>query len=62
MLVLVGAEDVLTPPAVARAMAHAVPGAMLLEIAGAGHLPTLEQPAVVTAALQRFLDAVTPPG
>jgi len=62
VLVLVGAEDVLTPPAVARGMAHAVPGAMLLEIAGAGHLPTLEQPVVVTAALQRFLDALTPPG
>lgn len=62
VLVLVGAEDVLTPPALARAMVQAMPGATLLEIAEAGHLPTLEQPAVVTAALQRFLDALTPPG
>ena len=43
-------------------MAQAVPGATLVEIAGAGHLPPLEQPAVVTAALQQFLDALAPPG
>jgi len=62
VLVLVGSEDVLTPPAVAHAMAEAVPGATMVEIADAGHLPSLEQPAVVTAALQRFLDALTPTG
>lgn len=62
VLVLVGSEDLLTPPSVAEAMAQAIPGATLVEVAGAGHLPTLEQPDAVTATLQRFLDALVPPG
>lgn len=56
VLVLVGTEDVLTPPARARAMADLVPGADLVEIRGAGHLANLEQPAAFNAALVRFLD------
>ena len=55
-LVVVGHEDRLTPPDVARAMAAAIPGATLVEIDGAGHLPTLERPAETTAAMQQFLD------
>ncbi len=54
-LVLVGAEDRLTPPEESRAMAAAIPGATLVEIADAGHLPGLEQPETTNAALQRFL-------
>lgn len=54
-LVIVGREDRLTPPDLARAMAAAIPGATLVEIAGAGHLPTLEQPDVTTSAMQNFL-------
>lgn len=54
-LVMVGSEDRLTPPARASAMAAAVPEARLIVVAGAAHLPTLEQPAVVTAALRTFL-------
>lgn len=57
-LVIVGSEDRLTPPDVAQAMAAAIPGATLVEIAGAGHLPTLERPAETTAAMQQFLDRV----
>jgi YbgC/YbaW family acyl-CoA thioester hydrolase len=57
-LVLVGAEDALTPPADARAMADAIPGAILREIPAAGHLAPVEQPEVVTAALKEFLREV----
>jgi pimeloyl-ACP methyl ester carboxylesterase len=46
-LVMVGAEDRLTPPARASAMASAIPEARLIVVAGAAHLPTLEQPTVV---------------
>ena len=54
-LVLVGAEDALTPPADARALAAAIPGATLVEIPGAAHLPNLEEPEAVGAALLPFL-------
>ncbi|HZJ55929.1 MAG TPA: alpha/beta fold hydrolase [Myxococcaceae bacterium] len=58
VLVVVGAEDVLTPPAKARAMVELVPGAELVEIPSAGHLANLEQPEAFNAALGRFLDRV----
>jgi 3-oxoadipate enol-lactonase len=54
-LVMVGSEDKITPPARASAMAAAIPEARLIVVAGAAHLPTLEQPAVVTDALRAFL-------
>jgi 3-oxoadipate enol-lactonase len=54
-LVLVGAEDVLTPPDEARAMAAAIPGARLEVVPRAGHLANLENPEAVTAALRGFL-------
>ena len=54
-LVLVGDEDELTPPAQARAMADAIPGASLVVIRSAGHLPTLERPAETTDAILGFL-------
>lgn len=55
VLVVVGTDDVMTPPAKARAMADLVPGAEMVEIPGAGHLPNLEQPEAFNAALGRFL-------
>jgi pimeloyl-ACP methyl ester carboxylesterase len=54
-LVLVGAEDELTPPAVVRPMAQQIPGARFVEVEGAGHMAPLEQPAPVTRALAEFL-------
>lgn len=57
-LVLVGAEDVITPPAVAEEMAAQIRGAELVVVPGAGHLPTLEQPHPVTEALQGLLRRV----
>ena len=54
-LVLVGAEDVLTPPAESEALAAAIPGARLEIVPRAGHLANLEQPDAVNAALRGFL-------
>jgi len=56
VLVVVGAEDVITPPEKARAMANLVPAAELVELPGAGHLSNLEQPEAFNAAMGRFLD------
>jgi 3-oxoadipate enol-lactonase len=51
-LVIVGAEDAITPPAEARAMAGAIPGARLVEIPSAGHLANLEAPEAFVKALE----------
>jgi len=57
-LVLVGAEDVLTPPSEAALLSAAIPRARLDVIPGAGHLANLESPAAVNAALRAFLARV----
>jgi 3-oxoadipate enol-lactonase len=54
-LIIVGAQDILTPPDHARAMAEAIPGAQLAIIPGAGHLPPVEQPEATTESLREFL-------
>jgi 3-oxoadipate enol-lactonase len=54
-LVIVGREDVLTPPADARTLASAIPGARLAEVPDAGHLSPLENPRAVNTALRGFL-------
>jgi len=54
-LVVVGAEDRLSPPEQARQMADAVPGSELVCIPRAGHLSALETPAEFTRALRDFL-------
>jgi len=54
-LVVVGEEDILTPPATARAMAAAIPAAKFAEIPYAGHLPSLEVPDGLDRELQQFL-------
>jgi 3-oxoadipate enol-lactonase len=54
-LVIVGAEDAITPPSEARAMAGAIPGARLAIVGGAAHLPGLEQEEVVNARIAEFL-------
>ncbi len=56
-LVLVGAQDTLTPPADAHAMADAIAGARLATIPGAGHLAPMERPGAVAAALGDFFAA-----
>jgi pimeloyl-ACP methyl ester carboxylesterase len=57
-LVVVGAEDVLSPPSDAKDMADVLPDGELVVIAGAGHLTPLEAPAEVTAALQGLMRRV----
>jgi pimeloyl-ACP methyl ester carboxylesterase len=54
-IVLVGEEDELTPPAVARSMAAKIPGAKLVVVPEAGHVSTLEAPERVTTALRGLL-------
>jgi pimeloyl-ACP methyl ester carboxylesterase len=54
-LVLCGEADALTPPEHSREIAAALPRAELHVIEGAGHLPTLEQPARVLAHLLPWL-------
>lgn len=50
-LVVAGREDPATPPAHAREIADCVPGATLVEVAGAAHLANTEYPDAVTSAL-----------
>jgi pimeloyl-ACP methyl ester carboxylesterase len=60
-LVVVGAEDGITPLPKARAMADLVPGAELAEIPGAGHLANLEAPEAFNALLRPFLERFAGP-
>lgn len=57
-LVLVGGEDVLTPPALAQALAKAIPDARLARIEWAGHLANLEQPEAFNAAVRSYLEGL----
>ncbi|HKB10212.1 MAG TPA: alpha/beta fold hydrolase [Vicinamibacterales bacterium] len=54
-LIVVGAEDTITPPSASEEMHRAIHGSELVQIPGAGHLANLEQPAAFDAALARFL-------
>jgi pimeloyl-ACP methyl ester carboxylesterase len=54
-LVIVGAEDAISPPAEMRAIAAAIPGAEYLEVPDAGHMAPLECPGPVNEALSKFL-------
>jgi 3-oxoadipate enol-lactonase len=54
-LVVVGDEDVLTPPSESEAMVAALPHATLVRIAGAGHLANLEQAQAFEASIEDFL-------
>jgi 3-oxoadipate enol-lactonase len=58
VLVLVGEEDRLTPPADSEAMVAALPDARFSRIAGAGHLAPLERPDEVAALIVGFLQEV----
>jgi pimeloyl-ACP methyl ester carboxylesterase len=59
-MVLVGREDVITPPEHAKALVAAIPGADYVEVPDCGHLSTLERPEAVTAALAAFLTGRSP--
>ncbi len=53
-LIIVGAEDVITPAEKAKVMQELVAGSSLEIFAGAGHLTNLEQPAQFNALVARF--------
>ena len=59
-LVIVGDEDVLTPPAESEAIAAAMPNASLVRIARAGHLANLEQGTAFEASIEDFLSRLPP--
>lgn len=54
-LVIVGAEDTLTPLSFSEAMVAALPDAELTVIPGAGHFTALERPKQFTEAVRAFL-------
>ena len=58
-LVVVGEEDVATPPAKAEKIVSAIRGAKLARIPHAGHSSTVEQPAAVNEAIEAFLATVS---
>jgi pimeloyl-ACP methyl ester carboxylesterase len=58
-LVIVGEEDLLTPPAEAEAMASALPNAELVRIPQAGHLSALEHPTAFNDAIMSWLSNLT---
>ncbi len=58
-LLVVGEEDVLTPPKEARAMHAAIAGSRLEVISGAGHVSNLERPAAFNHVASEFLTSLT---
>lgn len=56
-LILVGAQDVATPPWRAERIHAGIRGSRLVVIPGAGHSSPIEEPEAVTAAITRFLEA-----
>ena len=56
--VMVGEEDVATPPQKSQRIHAAIDGSRMVTIAGAGHSAPIEQPDAVTQALQDFLSSL----
>ncbi len=54
-LVLVGEQDILTPPELAREMAEAIEWASLVVVPDCGHLSTIERPGAVNHAFEAWL-------
>ena len=61
-LVIAGADDPVTTPAMAEAVRAGIPGAEIVMVANAGHLLCIEQPKAVAAHLLVFLDRHTGEG
>lgn len=60
-LVLVGAEDRALPPDHSRELAAGIPGARLVEVPRAGHLSTIEAPAMLTRHIEAFVESLQLP-
>ncbi len=54
-LIVVGDEDVVTPPHESRALHAAIPGSRLEVLQQAGHLSNLERPASFNTVVSEFL-------
>lgn len=54
-LVMCGALDQTTPPALAREVASAIPGAVYRDIEDSGHCPMLEQPEALVSMIESFI-------
>lgn len=57
-LILVGEDDVITPPAEAQSMAEAIPDVTLAIIPEAGHMAPLENPRLTNTAIELFLQSL----
>jgi pimeloyl-ACP methyl ester carboxylesterase len=58
-LIVVGAADVVSPPAVARGMQAGLANCRLVEIPNAGHMAPLEAPEAVAAAMGEFASSIS---
>lgn len=58
VLAVVGEQDRIVSPTVMRTLADAIPGAEFEVVSGAGHVPPLERPGLVTDRIARFLSRV----
>ena len=56
VLVVIGQQDMMTPPKAARALAQALPEAQVVDIEGSGHALMAEQSDGVLRALRSFLN------
>lgn len=54
-LIMTGEHDMATPPASAQALQQAIPGSELRILPGAAHIPTVQTPLAVAAAMAEFL-------
>jgi pimeloyl-ACP methyl ester carboxylesterase len=54
-VMIVGQDDEMTPPKLAEEITAGIPGARLVVVPDSGHLPTIERPADVNAALMKWL-------
>jgi 3-oxoadipate enol-lactonase len=57
-LILVGTQDVATPPAKAERIHSQISGSQLVQIEGAGHTSTIEEPEQVNNAIDSFLNSL----
>ncbi|HZB43975.1 MAG TPA: alpha/beta fold hydrolase [Pyrinomonadaceae bacterium] len=57
-LIVVGAEDAITPPKDSGTMHALISGSLMNVIAGAGHVSNVERPAEFNRALAEFLEAL----
>jgi len=57
-LIVVGKEDVATPPSKSQRMHNAIAGSVYRELPRGGHSSTIEEPEAVTQTLREFFDQV----